>query len=87
MKDSLGFGVKVTIELRFDIKTFSIGNMHHGFVACQILINFGIFLVVLIILQLNNSGPTARCPSVDRPPVKTFGTSDIQTLCIKFLDV
>ena len=27
VNDSLGFGVKMTIELRFDIKTFCIGNI------------------------------------------------------------
>ena len=28
-KDSIRFGVKVTIELRFDFKTFCIGNREH----------------------------------------------------------
>ena len=28
-KDSVKFGVKVTIELRFDFKTFCIGNIEH----------------------------------------------------------
>ena len=38
-KDYLRFGVKVTIELRFDFKTFCIGNRQHRLVMS----NFGNF--------------------------------------------
>ena len=38
--DSVRFGVKVTVKLGFDFRTFSIGNKEYRFDSCVILINF-----------------------------------------------